>query len=696
MIVLLSCVFLLALFAYQKAYGDELGRLSYESLPDKPGSGELFFRQERGEDKRYRPAVHLASEVEVVVNGLIASVNLSQQFKNDSKHWVEATYVLPLPETAAVDAMQFRVGSRLIKGEIKEKNRAQKIYSQARRSGKKAALIVQQRPNLFTQKVANIAPGETIELELHYQQKVDYQKGEFIWRMPLTLTPRFIPGRALSSLKTVGGGWAVPTDQVPDADKITPPMTTLAGLHAERKNPIKIDVKLRAGLPLEGVVSGYHKVLIKKDAGQHHITLAAGSVPMDRDFELRWKPVANQQPAGAVFTEEFDGEHFALLMIVPPEIRNDGDQDPMRLSRELMFIIDTSGSMGGDSIRQAKSSLKLALSRLKPNDRFNIIEFNSRHQSLFPSLEFASEVAITKANKFVGTLKAGGGTQMAPALHDALGQLRGSDADKHIQQLVFITDGSVGNEQTLFNLIEKNLGRARLFTVAIGSAPNSYFMRKAAQFGRGTFSHISVLSELEERMENLFSQLESPVMTALEMHWPGELAVESWPKRLPDLYAGEPLVVNVKLDRAAGSKHKVSLRGKVANEYWQRELPLYHSVQSSGVATLWAREKVSGLLDQKHRGRDSESIRTDVLKLALRHKILSPYTSFVAVEEMISRPDAEELKQKSIPNLLAKGQKPMNVTLPKTATGAPLSLLLSLMFLALALFICHHFPAKEA
>ena len=684
---LLTAVTLLVLVfaAHRQAYADGARSLSYEHLPDDVAGGEVFLREENNAGSMYKPALHLASDVKVDISGMIASVTLTQKFKNTTNAWVEATYVLPLPETAAVDAMEFHVGERIIRGEIKERREAKKIYQKAKAAGRKAALVVQQRPNLFTQKVANIAPGETLEVRLHFLQKVDYQHGEFVWRLPTTLTPRFIPGRATKALTSEGHGWAMPTKKVPDADLISPPMIQAASVPVEARNPIAISVMLNAGLPLASIDSTYHKIVLRKEGEYHQINLAAGTEAMNRDFELRWAPTTSSQPAGAIFMEEKAGQHYALVMLVPSQQASLAEGENT-LARELIFIVDTSGSMGGGSIVQAKRSLILALERLKPQDRFNVIEFNSTHTRLFPKTMPANAQLVQRAIHFVGGLHASGGTHMAPALNDALMQFQLSASEAHLQQLVFITDGSVGNESALFNLIEKQLGQARLFTVGIGSAPNSFFMRKAAQFGRGTFSYISDLSEVGEKMAALFTQLESPVMTKLNLIWPKGMSAETWPARLPDLYANEPLIITAKLDSPPASGEVLSLQGLGAQAPWVRDLELSRPKASPGVASLWARDKISTLLDRKHLGDNPAVIREEVLALALQHKLMSPYTSFVAVEEKISRPTTEALKEKALSNLVAKGQNLMLITLPKTASSAPLSLLLSALFLMLALF----------
>ena len=276
---------------------------------------------------------------------------------------------------------------------------------------------------------------------------------------------------------------------------------------------------------------------------------------------------------------------------------------------------------------------------------------------------------------------------MAPVLSDALRQLRASESETHIQQVVFVTDGSVGNESGLLSLIENNLGRARLFTVGIGSAPNSFFMRKAAQFGRGSFSYIGDISDVENTMSALFERLESPVMTGLSLQWPANIETESWPQRLQDLYRDEPMLITAKLSSKPKAQQKVTLTGRGANKSWSRSLSLNQPLPSKGLGSLWARDKIASLMDRKHRGEAESVVRAEVLDLALKHSLLSAYTSFVAVEEKVSRPSEKNLKSKALPNLVAKGQKLVPVNLPKTATGGLLSLMLGSALLSLALLL---------
>lgn len=650
--------------------------------PTEVQTGALLFKDAQG---RFAPALHHESEADVVITGMLAKVVLRQRFENTGSEWLEGVYVFPLGETAAVSRMVMEVGERRLVGEIRERQEAAQIYQQAQREGRRAALTEQERPNLFTQSVANIAPGEVVTIELHFHEMVTFRDNAFSWRLPTTLTPRYIPGSSLADedvREVPGNGWAQPTTQVPDAHRISPFVTTDK---EATTHPIRIQLRLDAGLPLAEIHGSYHQLRLQKNADVHRVSTVPEVVPMDRDFEISWRTPAGKTPDTALFIEPMDGQDYALLMLLPPQ-----QQQAQVLPREVIFVIDTSGSMSGTSIVQAKASLQLALGRLQPQDRFNIIEFNSRHRPLFSTAQPAGTTELAQARQFVQRLTAVGGTEMRPALAAALETAAPAG---FLKQVIFITDGSVGNETELFRLIHQMLGDARLFTVGIGSAPNSYFMRKAAEFGRGTFTFVGSQQEVAEKMQALFLKLESPVLSDVQIQWPAGVALEAWPQRVPDLYQGEPLLISFKVNGTLPAHSTIHISGQQAARAWSRQLKVTSGQKTepaTGVAVRWARNKISALLDEKVQGRHEDEVRADVLQLALQHQLLSPYTSFVAVEDQVSRPDQELPVVTPVPNLLPHGQRLQTIGYPQTATSAPLQLLLGLLALGLLLGLRWH------
>ena len=639
--------------------------------PGQMQSGSLLLRMKSG----YIVATRMNTDIEATVSGLVARVSVRQSFRNDGQEWVEGVYVFPLPDTAAVDRLRMHIGERFIEGEIREKEQAKKEYEAAKSAGKKTGLVEQQRANLFTTSVANIGPGETIIVEIEYLETIRYDEGSFSLRFPLTLTPRYIPGTPLPGRK--GSGWSLDTTSVPDASLITPPVVTRS-----RDHSLKFEATINAGVPLALIASRYHPIDVSDEPDRYRITLANASVPLDHDLELTWRPVADSAPRATVFSETREGRPHLLIMLLPPD---DVSAPTANFPRELIFVIDTSGSMHGTSLSQATRALTLALDGLQPADQFNIMQFNSVTSTLFRSSVDATTSNIGIAKRYVAGLKANGGTEMRPAISQALNQPR---SKSHLRQVIFITDGSVGNERELYKLIERDLGDTRLFTVGIGSAPNSWFMRKAAEAGHGTFTLISALHEVNEKMGRLFRKLEQPQITDVTVQWPAGTKAESYPAIIPDLYVGEPIVIKALLENEPKQGDVLKISGNSVLGTWGAELLVDQSDASPGVAALWARARIDNLMDRERQGAAHDEIRTAVINTALSHHLVSKFTSLVAVDKTPVRPENSRLTTEQVPNLLPYGQS-MNAIFgfPATATNAGAYRMNGMLLLIAGLFL---------
>jgi Ca-activated chloride channel homolog len=633
------------------------------------GQGTLLFKQ----DKKFSQAAQLNIDVTMTVTGMINRVRVTQSFSNTTNQWQEGVYVFPLPENAAVDHMRLKIGERIIEGQIKEKQQAKKTYEKAKKQGKQAALTEQERPNIFTTSVANIAPHETIKVEIEYQQIVNYDNGVFSLRFPMVIGPRYIPGkRQIDGFS--GVGWAINTDEVPDAARITPPVLQPG---SERKNKVTLKINLVAGLALEKIDSPYHDIEINRQADQYFIQLKQESTLANRDFELIWKPNPSVAPKAALFTQELHGDTYAMIIMVPPTV-----EKSETLNREIIYVIDTSGSMGGQSIIQARAALELAINRLKPGDYFNVIQFNSHTTQLFNQSEPVTQGTLQRAIQYVRSLNAGGGTEMASALKAALANQ--SDYGL-LRQVIFLTDGSIGNEQALFEIIQEQLGHSRLFTIGIGSAPNSHFMQRAANFGRGTHTYIGKLDEVQTRMHALFEKIESPVLKDIKIDW-AESNIEMWPEKITDLYRGEPLVITAKSKQFPD---EIIINGQVSKNSWSSNLKLKGGQDRNGISTLWARDKIAALMKQK-RDAEFESIKKMIIETALQHHLVSKYTSLVAVDVTPVRPEDQRLDTHAIPTHLPKGwdhNKVFGQQFPATATDARLNFIVGLLLMLLTTII---------
>jgi len=611
-----------------------------EAAATRVTEGTLLFR---GGDGAAVPAPLLETDVDLRVTGPVARAIVRQQFVNPTSDWVEGVYVFPLPEDAAVDHLRLHVGDRVLEGVIRERAAAKATYEQAKREGRRTGLVEQERANIFTTSVANIAPGASVAVEIEYQQTLRWDDGRYRLRVPLVVGPRYIPGAPVATPPDAAG-WSPNTDVVPDASRITPPV-----VHPSRGpiNPVTLRVTLAPGAPLSRLDSTYHAIHATPEPdGTYRIELGAGPVPADRDFELVWEPAAGTIPAAAVFTEGRDDGVYGLLVVTPPSPAADAAR---RQPREVVFVIDNSGSMAGASIEQAKAALQLALARLGPADTFNVIRFNHTMDAVFETPRPATREHVALAARWVERLRATGGTEMRPPLMRAL---EGGEGDGRLRQVIFLTDGGVGNEAELFEIIHKLLGDRRLFTVGIGSAPNSHFMRGAARYGRGTFTYIGAVSEVQEKMTALFRKLEAPALTDLRLELPGIAAAEVLPDPVPDLYIGEPVVVAF---RAATLPAHAVLRGRFGATTWEREVSLQRAPEHAGLATHWARAKIGALLDGRRGGADEDGVRQAVIQEALAHHLVSPYTSLVAVDVTPVRPEDAALQSHAMPTNLPHG-----------------------------------------
>ena len=669
----------------------------------------LYFNAGREDAALQAPL--LKSDVRIGVHGSVARVKVRQHFLNPTKAWMEGIYVFPLPERSAVDRLTLVIGDKRIEGKILERAEARAAYDRAAAAGQRASLLSSERPNVFTTSVANIGPGQEIVVEIEYQDSARYEDGRYALRFPMVVAPRYSPRGTLEMVRGAPGQGTPPAlEDGMDRDLFGPVR------HPDDPipNPLSLRVDLDAGVPVEAIESLYHAVTIEAPSPERRtIVLADGPVQADRDFVLEWRPALGAAPLASVFAEQVGEDTYLLATVMPPE---DTESSAAAMPRDVVVVIDTSGSMHGASLDQAKAAVLRALGRLKPEDRFNVIRFSSDTSSLFGDIMEASPQNLRRGALFVRRLESEGGTEMMPALIKALTR-RG--ADERLRQVLFLTDGAVGNEAELFEVIGGLIGETRLFTVGIGSAPNSYFMRKAAEVGRGTFTHIGKLDEVEARMDDLFAKLERPALTDLKLDWKkvAEARPEIYPRPLPDLYNGQPLSFSARLAGVSLNdlRGAMEISGRAGTTPWTARLPLAGLQSADGVSAIWARAKIEQIEDGTYAGADPDQVRNAALAVALTHRLVTKYTSLVAIDPEPVRPQDDALHSGEIPRLLPAGwdyakvfgeeAKEMrlqslpaplmkfasapssSVSLPQTATPAELHFLLAVALISSGLFI---------
>jgi Ca-activated chloride channel family protein len=613
--------------------------------PGEMRSGALLLRSS---EQRFVEAPVVATDVDLSVSGPTTRARVTQIFHNPTNGWVEAVYVYPLPDGSAVDTMKMVIGDRVVVGDIKDRQAAKEIYIAAKNAGQRASLMEQERPNIFTNSVANIGPGETVVVQIEYQEPVHQSGNEYSLRVPLVVAPRYNPAPVVQTVELGPNsqGLGNVSDPVPDRARIEPPVLD-PRIYAPT-NPVQITVHLQPGFPLGEVRSRHHAVTIDgADESNRIVKLAEGPVPADRDFELTWTPSATQVPSVGLFREHVGNEDYLLAFVTPPAVA----QNERRSAREVVFVIDNSGSMGGTSIIQAKASLAYALGRLAPSDRFNVIRFDNTMDVLFPDTVPADSGHLAQAKAFVNAIEARGGTEMVPPMRAALTDRRDRDADT-VRQVVFLTDGEIGNEQQLFDTIAAMRGRSRLFMVGIGSAPNSFLMTRAAELGRGAYTHIGSVEQVEERMRGLVEKLESPAVTNLTATF-SAAAADVTPVILPDVYRGEPVAMTARLGALAGT---LEVKGMIGDRPWVVTIPLAGAAEGRGLSKLWARRKIADAEVARTLGKLTPA-ETDqrILALALQHHLVSRLTSLVAVEQAVSRREGAGLTRADIPLNLPAG-----------------------------------------
>jgi Ca-activated chloride channel family protein len=586
-----------------------------ETNKDRPVGG-LYVQTT---DRKQQEFTLTNTDVKGKISGNISRVEVTQTFQNPYDKPLEAIYVFPLPDQAAVDDMEIKIGDRVIKGDIKKREEAKEIYDRARKEGRTAGLLEQERDNIFTQSLANIKPGEQIKVTIRYTESLKFEQGDYEFVFPMVVGPRYIPGTAIDSKGN--------TIQVPDASRINPPV-----LKPETRsgNDITVSLQIDAGVPIRDLYSTSHRIDVQNNGETMQLKLAAGDNIPNKDLIVRYKISSDRTQPTILTTTTDQGSHFATYLI--PAIAYRADQI---VPKDVVFLMDTSGSQSGDPIIKSRELMRRFINGLNPNDTFTIIDFSSttRQLSRYPLQNTAAN--RQKAMNYIDQVDANGGTELMNGINAVTNFP--SSSNGRIRSVVLITDGYIGNDNEVIAAVQKNLKSGnRLYSFGVGSSVNRYLLERVAEMGRGTSRVVRQDEPTQEVAEKFFRQINNPVLTNIQVKWEGDgAAPEIYPSNAPDLFAEQPLVLfGKKGDRING---KLKITGIAAGgERYEQTLDVNFEKGNSnlGIAQLWGRARIKDLMNQMFGG-EVKSLVDAVTQTALNYRLLSQYTAFVAVSEEV-------------------------------------------------------------
>src|SRR5947208_2880848 len=570
------------------------------------------------------------TDVKAQISGFLSSETINQEFEKPFKEKIEAVYTFPLPQNAAVDDMTMLVGDRTVRGKILRREEAQAVYEAAKSNGQTASLLNQERPNIFTQSVANILPGEQIKISISYVETLKYEDGSYEFVFPMVVGPRYIPGNETGTQTNANGdGFAPNTDQVPDASRITP-RPVPEGMRAG--HDVSIDLTLDAGVPIDGLSSKAQEVDVERpDDHRAHVRLKDQATIPNQDFIFRYD-VAGKKIADALLTHSSAPGGYFTLILQPPERVTVEDVTP----KELIFVLDTSGSMSGFPIEKDQETMKLALDSLYPYDTFNLITFSGDEHILFSEPVPATKENLAKAQAFLESRQGGGGTEMMKAIKASMDP---SDAQGHVRIVCFMTDGYVGNDLEIIGEVQKH-PNARVFAFGIGNSVNRFLLDNMAKYGRGEVEYVALNDDGSAAARRMHERIRNPLLTDISIDWNGLAVADVYPKNVPDLFSAKPVIVTGRY--SGNGRGTIRLKGKMSGRDFVREIPVdFSSSQSQHevLATLWARTRVDDLMSRDFKGAQQGNMQDDVkqaiINLGLDYRLMTQFTSFVAVEEMI-------------------------------------------------------------
>jgi Ca-activated chloride channel homolog len=592
--------------------------------PTSPKNQGLYANSPDGEKLSF-PLEH--TEVLAKIAGNIARVEVIQTFQNPFNHPLEAIYIFPLPDESAVDDMEIKIGDRIIKGNIKKREEAKKIYQEAKKQGKTVGLLEQERDNIFTQSLANILPGEKIDVTIRYTDSLKFTGGNYEFIFPMVVGPRYIPGNVIDH--------SGDTDQVPDANRISPPIIA-EGMRTG--HDIGVTVEIDAGLPINNIISTSHQIDVENQGKKALIKLQKHDNILNKDLILRYEISGKQTEVTVLNQVDERGLHFAVYLI-PAITYNPQDV----VAKDVIFLMDTSGSQMGAPLAQCKELMRRFINVLNPDDTFTIIDFDNTAKYLSKQPLTNTPQNRQKAINYINKLDANGGTELMNGINAVMNFPESPSG--RLRSIVLLTDGYIGNDNEILSAVQDQLKPGnRLYSFGVGSGVNRYLLNRIAEIGRGTCQILRQDENPEPVAEKFFREINNPVLTNISITWEGtgEKPI-IYPSFLPDLFAEQPLVLfGKKADKISG---KIHIKGMVARGYeYEKTLDIVGEERGNiAIAQLWGRQKIKDVMKTMLNMETKKGVE-EVTETALTYQLLSQYTSFVAVSDDVRiDPESEQI-----------------------------------------------------
>ncbi len=596
----------------------------------------------KGTDEDACPLEHFplkATNIVANISGMIAETYVTQTYVNEGSIPINASYVFPANSNVAVHGMKMIIGNEMITARIQEKEEAKKEYEEAKSEGKSTSLMEQKRPNVFTMDVANIMPGDTVSIELHYTELINPRENIFEFVFPTVVGPRYAPPQESGGDGSVSDGSADSTTPDPKSDTSADNDDWVSSPYLENDDaPLgdyNITVNLSTGVPIAEITSKSHDIRIhQEDAANAQITLTdSADYAGNRDFILKYRLAGEEIHSGLVLSQ-CQEENFFMLTVQPPERYEPEDIPP----REYIFVLDVSGSMFGYPLDTAKDLLKGLVKDLRETDSFNLILFANDSILLSPEALPATAQNIKAATKLIDEQKGGGGTSLLPALENAIALPK---EDNSARSIVIITDGYISNDSEVISCITDNMNDASFFSFGIGTSVNDCLIKQIAGCGMGESFIVTDSEDAAESAANFRTYIEAPLLTDISVTYDGFDVVDVETATPSILYASRPIVLFGKW--RGTPKGTVTVTGQAGDEEYRQEITVEEAVsdtESEALRYLWARTRLDRVTGYGNI-RNDESVKKEVVELGMKYNMVTPYTSFIAVSEIIRNPEGD-------------------------------------------------------